>query len=67
MHTYMGIYRWLSGKESIGNAGDTGLIPGSGRSPGEWQCTAIYLPGKSHEQRRLAGYCPWGCKEEDIT
>ena len=54
---------WLSGKESIGNAGDTGLIPGSGRSPGEWQRTAIFLPGKSHEQRRLAGYCPWGCKE----
>ena len=23
------------GKESIGNAGDQGLIPGSGRSPGE--------------------------------
>ena len=67
MHTYMGIYRWFSGKESFGNAGDTGLIPGSGRSPGEWQRTAIFLPEKSHEQRRLAGYCPWGCKEEDIT
>ena len=29
---------WLSGKESACNAGDTGdvgLIPGSGRSPGE--------------------------------
>ena len=25
----------LSGKESVFNAGDTGLIPGSGRSPGE--------------------------------
>ena len=30
--------RWLNGKESACNAGDTGvvgLIPGSGRSPGE--------------------------------
>ena len=26
---------WLSGKESACNAGDTGLVPGSGRSPGE--------------------------------
>ena len=26
---------WLSGKESACNAGDTGLIPGSGRYPGE--------------------------------
>ena len=25
---------WPSGKESTCNAGDTGLIPGSGRSPG---------------------------------
>ena len=26
---------WLSGKEYACNAGDEGLIPGSGRSPGE--------------------------------
>ena len=26
---------WLSGKESTCQAGDSGLIPGSGRSPGE--------------------------------
>ena len=30
-----GLPRWLSGKESACNAGDMGLIPGSGRSPGE--------------------------------
>ena len=30
-----GLPRWLSGKESAYNVGDTGLIPGSGRSPGE--------------------------------
>ena len=27
--------RWLSGKESACQAGDVGLIPGSGTSPGE--------------------------------
>ena len=27
--------RWLSGKESACNAGETDLIPGLGRSPGE--------------------------------
>ena len=30
-----GLPRWLSGKESTRKAGDLGLIPGSGRSPGE--------------------------------
>ena len=27
--------RWLSGKESLRQAGDVGLVPGSGKSPGE--------------------------------
>ena len=30
-----GLLRWLSGKESTRNAGGAGLIPGSGKSPGE--------------------------------
>ena len=29
------LHWWLSGKGSTSNAGDLGLIPGSGRSPGE--------------------------------
>ena len=29
-----GLPRWLSGKESAGQAGDTSLIPRLGRSPG---------------------------------
>ena len=33
--SYMGLPWWLSGKESACNAVDVGLIPGSGRSPGE--------------------------------
>ena len=28
---------------------------------------AVFLPGKSHGQRSLAGYSPWGHKESDVT
>ena len=31
------------------------------------QPTPVFLPGKSHGQRSLAGYSPWGCKESDTT
>ena len=34
---------------------------------GKWQPTPVLLPGKSHGQRRLAGYSPWGRKEWDTT
>ena len=34
-YTYIGFSGGLDGKESACNAGDTGSIPGSGRSPGE--------------------------------
>uniref|UniRef100_A0AC11EKW0 Uncharacterized protein n=1 Tax=Ovis aries TaxID=9940 RepID=A0AC11EKW0_SHEEP len=29
--------------------------------------TPVLLPGKSHGQRSLVGYSPWGCKESDTT
>ena len=32
-----------------------------------WQPTPVFLPGKSHGQRSLVGYCPWGHKETDMT
>ena len=28
---------------------------------------SVFLPGKSHGQRSLAGYSPWGHKELDTT
>ena len=31
------------------------------------QSTPVLLPGKSHGQRSLVGYSPWGCKESDTT
>ena len=33
----------------------------------KWQSTPVLLPGKSHGQRSLLGYSPWGRKESDIT
>ena len=32
-----------------------------------WQPTPVFLPGESQGQRSLAGYCPWGRKESDMT
>ena len=33
----------------------------------EWQPTPVFLPRKSHGQRNLAGFSPWGCKDSDAT
>ena len=33
----------------------------------KWQPTPLFLPGKSHGQRSLASYTPWGHKESDTT
>ena len=33
----------------------------------QWHPTPVFLPGKSHGQRSLLGYSPWGCKESDMT
>ena len=51
------------------SAGDVGLIPDSGRSPGEenGKPTPVFLPGKSHGQRSLVGYSPWGHKGVNTT
>ena len=47
-----------------GNARDMGSIPGLKDSLcRKWQYTPVFLPGKSHGQRRLVGYSLWGRKE----
>ena len=51
-------------KNPLSNAGDdirdTDLIPGFGKIPWrrKWQLIPVFLPGKFHGQRRLAGYSP---------
>ena len=33
----------------------------------KWLPTPVFLPGKSHRQRSVAGYSPWDLKESDMT
>ena len=33
----------------------------------QWHPTPVVLPGKSHGQRSLVGYSPWGLEESDTT
>ena len=52
-------------KASAYNVGDLGSIPGSGRSipwRRKWQPAPVFLPGKPHGQRRLAGYSLCACR-----
>ena len=64
IYAYMGASQVaLVVKNPPANAGDIrdmGSIPGSGRSPWKrtWQSTPLFLPGKFHGQRSLAGYSP---------
>ena len=59
----------LPAVQEIGFSGDSGSIPGSGRTPGgglgnplQYSCLE-----KSLRQRNLAGCSPWGHKELDTT
>ena len=52
-----------------GTLGDVGWIPGwVGKIPWrrKWQHTQVFLIEKSHGQKSLMGYSPWGCKESDV-
>ena len=46
-----------------------GFDPQVGKIPWrrKWQPTPVLLPGKSHGQRSLVDYSPWGRKESDMT
>ena len=71
-HVCFGFPRWLSGKESAcqcRRGRECRFDPWVGKIPWgrEWQPTSVFLPGKFHGQRSLAGYSPWGHKESDMT
>ena len=46
---------------SAGDIRDAGFDPWVGKIPWrrKWQPTPVFLPGKSHGQRSLAGYSPY--------
>ena len=59
------LFWWLSGKESTCKCGRHQFDPWVRKMlwRRKWQPTPIFLPGKSHGQRSLVGYSPWGHKE----
>ena len=65
----MGFPGGSGGKESTCNAGDLSSVSGLGRSPGGRHGNPLRFSclENPHEQRSLAGYIPWGCKESDTT
>ena len=71
MHQIRNLFLFLVYDEIViknlpANAGDTedsSLIPWSKK----WQPTPVFLSGKFHGQKTLAGYSLHGCKELDKT
>ena len=49
------------------DARDMGSVPGLGRSTEIWQPIPIFLPGESHQLRRLAATIHAVAKEVDTT
>ena len=69
---FIGQPRWLSGLRiylQCRSFRSKGFDPWVRKIPWRrtWQPTPVSLPGESHEQRNMAGYSPWDCKESDTT
>ena len=64
-----GLPRWRSSEESACQCGRCGLAPWIRKIPWrrKWQPTPVFLPGKSHGQRSLAGHSLWGCRALDTA
>ena len=62
-HTFQGFPFGSASKEFTFNAGDLGLIPGLGRSPGEGKVlTPVLLPGEFHGHG-----IPWWATVHEVT
>ena len=64
------VARWLENlRANAGRCKRPGFDPWVRKIPWrrKWQPAPVFLPGKSHGQRSLAGYSPWGHKESDTT
>ena len=71
-HYLMGLPRWPSGKGSACQCRrhrrcglDCWVMKNLWRK--KWQPTTVFLTGKSHRQKSLAGCSLWGSKESDMT
>jgi len=63
----MGFPGGSDGKESVCNAGDLGLIPGSGKFPGEGYGNPVQYSCLGNPMDRGVWRAPWGCKKSDGT
>ena len=70
---YIGLPKWYSHKESSCQCRRCKKRLGFDHCIGKiswrrkWQTTPVFLSGKSHGQRSLVGYSPWGCKESQLS
>ena len=64
VHTPQGLPWWLSGKEPTCQCRRPGFNPWAWKIPWrrEWQPAPVFLPGKSHGRKSLAGCSPRGHK-----
>ena len=67
MYPHIRLPRWCSGKESVCHAGNARGVCWKVPLEKEVQPSPVFLPGKSHGQRSLAGYSPCGHKEPPMT
>ena len=65
----MGLSLWLRQQRICLKCRRPRFDPWVGKIPWrrKWQPTPGLLPGKSHRQRNLVDYSPWGHKESDTT
>ena len=61
---YLGLPRWYSHKESTYQCNGCRFDPWVGNIPWsrKWPPAPVFLPGKSHGQKSLAGFRLWGCR-----
>ena len=64
-----GLPWWLNGKKSTCQSRKHTFNPWIRKIPWrrKWQPTPVFLLGKTHRQRSLAGYSPWDHKKSDIA
>ena len=72
MNSPVGFPRWCSGKEfacQCRNCKRCRFDSWARKSSWsrKWQPTPLFLPGKFHGQRSMAGYSPRGCKDLNMT
>ena len=67
IHTFISFPNGSAGKEPTCQCRRHRFLGWEDPLEKERQPTPVFLPGKSHGQRSLVGYSPWGHKELDMT